>query len=77
MEGGNFFAIKTVDEVALLTGASVRGSNIATIDFLARISPEEVRIIAVPKADYIGIWKTDATHLDFVFTYLGFISGSR
>ena len=77
MEGGNFFVIKAEDEVVLITGVGVRGSNAATIEFLASLLPEGVRIIAVPIAGYIGDWKTGAVHLDVVFAYLGSVGGSR
>ncbi len=77
MEGGNFFVIKTESDVVVMTGIGVRGSNIATIDFIADILPEDVRVIAIPIAGYIRDWKTGAVHLDVVFAYLGLIGDTR
>ncbi len=77
MEGGNFFIIKSEDQVALLTGIGVRGSNIATIKFLSQILPDDVRIFAVPIAGYIKYWSLGAVHLDVVFAYIGEVKGVR
>ena len=77
MEGGNFFVIKTEDEVVLLTGVGVRGSNVATIEFLANLLPDGIRVIAVPIAGYVNDWKMGAVHLDVVFAYLGLMGSSR
>ena len=77
MEGGNFFVIKTESDVVVMTGIGVRGSNIATIEFIASILPEDIRVIAIPIAGYIRDWKTGAVHLDVVFAYLGMIGDTR
>ena len=76
MEGGNFFLLKTDNEVTVLTGIGVRGSNYPTFRVLSEILPEEVRIIGVPLSGYIKHWaETGTVHLDGAFTYLGNLNG--
>jgi arginine deiminase len=71
IEGGNIFIIKTDNGIALLTGISVRGTNLAAIKYLGKILPEEIRIIGIPLTGYINDWLTGSVHLDVAFSYLG------
>jgi arginine deiminase len=77
MEGGNFFLLKCDENVILLTGIGVRGSNLATFKILADLLPEDLRLIGIPLAGYIRNWESGAVHLDVVFAYLGDIDGQN
>lgn len=77
MEGGNFFIIKGYDEIGLITGLGVRGSDIQLFNLLDKIFPEEVRFLGIPLAGYLKDWMSGAVHLDVVLTYVGEVGEGR